>query len=84
MNPDNRFPAPSKGATPPRRLLRFGDWTFLALAIAATLLVVGVMVTLVVGPLYGSRFTIQSLGFSFLYGTTVESNNNVDGFLPFL
>ncbi|HXQ79370.1 MAG TPA: phosphate ABC transporter permease subunit PstC, partial [Thermoplasmata archaeon] len=48
------------------------------------LLVVGVMVTLVVVLLYGSRFTIQSLGFSFLYGTTWNPNNNVYGILPFL
>jgi phosphate transport system permease protein len=84
MAPDtNPFPAPPT-RTPMKRVSRWGDWTFLALVIAATVTVVGVLVTLVVVLVYGSRLTIQSLGFSFLYITTWNPNNNIYGIVPFL
>jgi phosphate transport system permease protein len=83
MTPDNPFHS-VPGGIPKKKVSRWGDRTFLALVTVATVAVVGVMVALLAVLFYGSRFTIRTLGFSFLYGTTWDPNSNVYGILPFL
>src|SRR5208282_4635296 len=81
MTLGNPFRSPTSRRTP--RVSKWGDRIFLILVLIATAAVVAIMVALVAVLVYGSRSTIQALGFSFLYTRVWNPEGNVFGIVPF-
>jgi phosphate transport system permease protein len=82
MTLGNPFRSPTSRQT--LRVSKWGDRIFLGLVLIATGIVVAIMVAFVVVLVYGSRQTIQALGFSFLYTKVWAPDNNIFGIVPFV
>jgi len=80
MTPGNPFPKSPASNT--RRVSKRGDWIFFGILFLATLAIIGLLVGLVAVLVYGSRESIQQLGFSYITGRVWNPEFGVYGLLP--